>query len=114
VVGPESDRGYVQVSVLAWAEPPWAGHANRNAHSITGKDFNLTARATVSNIVDEETSKAHASLPNPEGKDTVQHKLLWALLEMHPDSAESDGCTDNVAVQKHLVERVADWGWRLD
>jgi hypothetical protein len=111
---PKPHRRDVQVGVLAWAESPRASHANRNTHSIAREDFDLTASAAVSNVVDEKTSEAHASLGNPEGKDTVQHKLLWAFLEMHPYSAESDGSTDNVAVQEHLVERVTDWGWRLE
>jgi hypothetical protein len=114
VVGPESDRRDVQVGVLAWAEGPRASHANRNAHSIAREDFDLTTGTAVSNVVDEETPEAHASLSNPKGKDTVQHELLWAFLEMHPDSAKSDGSTDDVTVQEHLIERVTDWGWRLE
>jgi hypothetical protein len=109
VVGPESDRRNVQVGVLAWTEPPWTSHANRNPHSITGKDFDFTASASISNVADDETSKAHASFPNPKGDDAVQHELLWGFLEMHPYSTESDGSTDNVTVQEHLVERVTDW-----
>jgi hypothetical protein len=99
--------------MLARTESPWASHANSNAHGIAREDFNLTASATVSKVVDEETSKAHASLCNPEGEDTIQHKLLWAFFEMDPYSAKSDGSTDNVAVQEHLVEGVANWGRRL-
>jgi hypothetical protein len=114
VVGPQSNRRNVQVSMLARSETPRASHANVDTERITGKNLNVTISATVADVVHNEATKTHASLGDPEGEHTVQHKLLRAALEMHPYSAKSESSTHNVAVQKDLIEGVADWGWRLD
>jgi hypothetical protein len=100
--------------MLARSETPRASHANGNTERITGKNFNVTTGATVADIVQDEATKTHASLGDPEGEHTIQHELLRAVLEMYPYSTKSEGSTHNVAVQKDLVEGVADWGWRLD
>jgi len=113
VVGPQTNGRHVEVCVLTGAETPGAGHLDGNAKSVARKDLNIGRRATITDIVDEKAGKTQETLSSPDGNDTVQHELLGALLQVNPDGAEGKRSTDDVAVQKDLVERVADWRGRL-
>jgi hypothetical protein len=113
VVGPQTNRGHVQVCVLTGAEAPRAGHLDGNAKSIAREDLDIGRRATIANVVDEKTGKSQEALNSPDGNDTVQHELLGALLQVDPDGAKGKRSTDDMAMQKDLVERVADGRGRL-
>ena len=108
VVGPETNRGDVQVSVLARAEVPWACHADRNTESISWKNFNVAGSAAVSNVAHDKTNKSPGTLHTPESDNSVEHALLLAILEVDPYGAERERSTDDVTVQENLIEGVAD------
>lgn len=84
MVGPETDRGDVQVSVLARAEGPGACHADSDTEGISWKDFNVAASAAVSNVAHDKTNKSPDTLHSPESGNSVEHTLLLAILEVDP------------------------------
>lgn len=114
VVGPQSDRRNVEVSVLAGAEGPGTGHADCDAESIARKDLDIGLSSTVSDITLDETEETPGALHDPKGNNTVQHPLVNHAVQMNPHTSNSDASGDNVAVQENLVERMAHWGGGLD
>lgn len=114
VVGPQTNRWDVQIGVLARAEGPWARHANSDTESIARKYFDVASGTAISNVAHDKAHESPDTLHDPEGKHSIEHKLLRALLKMNPHGAEGNGGTDDVAVKEDLVERVTDGGWRLD
>ena len=99
--------------MLSRAEAPWAGHLDGDTEGVTRESLNLSRGAAVAHIVDNETGKTHEALSSPDSNNTVQHKLLGALLQVNPYSTEGKRGTNDVAVQEDLVERVTDGGGRL-
>ena len=100
--------------MLAWSEGPWAGHADSYAERITREDFDISAGSALANVANKKANEAEGALKRPDGHNAVQHELLGTRLEMDPYGAKSDSRTCNVAVQKDLIEGVADWRWGLD
>lgn len=86
MICPQANGGHVEICMLAWSESPWASHAHGDAESITRKDLNICLCAAIANIAHHETGKADGSLEDPESKYTIEHELLGAILEMHPNS----------------------------
>ena len=62
VVGPETDRRHVEISVLARAECPRASHADGNTKRITREDLDLGLGTTVANIALDEAEKTPGAL----------------------------------------------------
>ena len=72
VVGPKTNRGDVQVRVLAGAECPGASHADRDAERIARQNLDIGLSAAIANIALDET---------PETPDTLH--LLEAFSVMN-------------------------------
>lgn len=111
VVGPESHRRHVEVSVLSRAESPGAGHANGDAEGIAGQDLDLGLGATLSKVAVCKAKETKGAFDRPDGNDPPHHGLLrFALggLQVNPDTGNCDGCHDDVYGQEGLVEGVAD------
>jgi hypothetical protein len=108
VVCPESNSWHVQVGVLTWAERPRAGHANSDTKRIARENLYIGLGSALADVAYDKTSKAPCALHDPDGNDTIKHELLFTVLQVHPNRTERKGCTNDVAVQKHFVERVPD------
>jgi hypothetical protein len=75
--------------VLAGSERPRASHADCDTERVTREDFDVGLGTAVSNIAQNKADESDGSLHSPNRHDAVQHELLWALLEMHKDRANS-------------------------
>lgn len=56
-------------------------------------------------------------LHNPESDNTVHqsHESLgFQVVQVDPYAGNSDGGGDNMTVQEHFIERMANRRWRLD
>ena len=62
MIGPESDRGHIQVCMLTGAEPQGASHANSDTEGIAWQDLNIGLGTAFTHISNEEASKAERSL----------------------------------------------------
>lgn len=62
VVGPESDRGDVQVCMLTGAECPGASHAYRDAERIAGQNLDVGLGTTIANVALDETEETPDTL----------------------------------------------------